>query len=144
VESNWVHSALRPPVAYCASPGWLWCWRNWWNDWLGKPKYSEKTCPSAALSSTKPTCCPDAKTGRRGGKPASNCLSYGTALRICKYQLQAQTSRSKRPYFYGLKTEMSKEWLRRESRVIKFPNSWSKEREDFIVIPKDKRIIFNS
>jgi hypothetical protein len=44
VESK-VHSALRPPMAYCASLGWLWWWRNRWNDWQGKPKYSEKTCP---------------------------------------------------------------------------------------------------
>jgi hypothetical protein len=49
------------------------------NDWQGKPKFSEKTCPSAALSTTKPTCCPDANPGLRGGKPASNRLSYGTA-----------------------------------------------------------------
>jgi hypothetical protein len=29
-------------------------WSNWWNeDWQGKPKYSEKTCPSATLSTTK-------------------------------------------------------------------------------------------
>jgi hypothetical protein len=28
-------------------------WSNWWNeDWQGKPKYSEKTCPSATLSTT--------------------------------------------------------------------------------------------
>jgi hypothetical protein len=28
----------------------------WWNeDWQGKPKYSEKTCPSATLSTTNPT-----------------------------------------------------------------------------------------
>jgi hypothetical protein len=46
----------------------------------GKPKYSEKTCPSAALSTTNPTCSPDANPGRRGGKPASNRLSYGTAI----------------------------------------------------------------
>jgi hypothetical protein len=27
---------------------------NWWNkNWQGKPKYSEKTCPSATLSTTK-------------------------------------------------------------------------------------------
>jgi hypothetical protein len=27
-----------------------WLWRNWWNeDWQGKPKYSEKTCPSATV-----------------------------------------------------------------------------------------------
>jgi hypothetical protein len=26
-------------------------WSNWWNeDWQRKPKYSEKTCPSATLS----------------------------------------------------------------------------------------------
>jgi hypothetical protein len=75
-----VHSALRPPMAYCASPGWLWWWwRNLWNDWQGKPKYSEKTCPSAALSTKNPTCCPDANPGRRGGKPAANRLSYGAA-----------------------------------------------------------------
>jgi hypothetical protein len=47
----------------------------------GSRKYSEKTCPSAALSTTNPTCCPDANPCRRGGKPATNRLSYGTATR---------------------------------------------------------------
>jgi hypothetical protein len=29
-------------------------WSNWWSeDWQGKPKCSEKTCPSATLSTTK-------------------------------------------------------------------------------------------
>jgi hypothetical protein len=74
VESSWVHSALRPPI------GLLWRRRNCWNDWQGKPKYSEETCPSAALSTTSPTCCPDANPDRHGGKPATNRLSYGTAL----------------------------------------------------------------
>jgi hypothetical protein len=32
-----------------------------------------------AMSTTKPTCCPDENLGRRGGKPATNRLSYGTA-----------------------------------------------------------------
>jgi hypothetical protein len=45
----------------------------------GKPKYSEKTCPNAALSTTNPTCCPEVNPGHRGGKPVSNRLSYGTA-----------------------------------------------------------------
>jgi hypothetical protein len=32
------------------------CGEIWWNeDWQGKPKYSEKTCPSATLSTTNPT-----------------------------------------------------------------------------------------
>jgi hypothetical protein len=45
----------------------------------GNPKYSEKTCSSAASSTTNPTCCPDANPGRHGGKPATNRLNYGTA-----------------------------------------------------------------
>jgi hypothetical protein len=82
-----VHSTLRPPMAYCASPGWLWWWKNRWNDWQGKLKYSKKTCPSAALSTANPTCCPYANPGRYGGKPASNRLSYGTAQGVRKYAL---------------------------------------------------------
>jgi hypothetical protein len=55
--------------------------RNWWNYWQGKPKYfGEKTCPSASLSTTNPTCCPDTNPGSRDGKPAINRLSYGTAF----------------------------------------------------------------
>jgi hypothetical protein len=28
----------------------LWLWGNWWNEyWQGKPKYSEKNCPSATF-----------------------------------------------------------------------------------------------
>jgi hypothetical protein len=49
------------------------------DDCQGKPKYLEKTCPSAALSTTNPTCCPDVNLGRRGEKPATNRLGYGTA-----------------------------------------------------------------
>jgi hypothetical protein len=43
-------------LAYCTCTGWLWEWRIWWNDdWRWKPKYSEKSCPSAILSTTNPT-----------------------------------------------------------------------------------------
>jgi hypothetical protein len=38
----------------------------------GNRSHLEKTRPSAALSTTNPTCCPYANPGRRGGKPASN------------------------------------------------------------------------
>jgi hypothetical protein len=48
-------------------------------NWKGKPKYSEKTCPNATLSTTNTTWSDlGSKPGRRGGKPATNCLSYGT------------------------------------------------------------------
>jgi hypothetical protein len=64
--SNWNSGGWSPigstrhcghQQAYCASRRWIWWWRNWWNDdWQGKPKYLEKTCHSAALSTTNPTC----------------------------------------------------------------------------------------
>jgi hypothetical protein len=59
-----------------------WFWRNWWNEyWQGKPKYSEKTCPSATLSTTNPTWLdPGLNPGRCYGKTATNRLSYGAAL----------------------------------------------------------------
>jgi hypothetical protein len=42
-------------LVYCTCPGWLWGTRIWWNDnWQGEQKYSEKTCPSATLSTTNP------------------------------------------------------------------------------------------
>jgi hypothetical protein len=47
----------------------------------GKPKYSEKTCPSATLSTTNPTWLdPGLNPARGGGKPETNRLSYGVAL----------------------------------------------------------------
>jgi hypothetical protein len=82
VESNWVHSALRPPVGLLCQPRVIMIMEKL-VEWLaGEPKYSEKTCPSGALSTTNPTCCPEANPGRRGGKPATNRLSYGTAFHI--------------------------------------------------------------
>jgi hypothetical protein len=40
-----------------------------------------KTCPSATLSTTNPTWTePGSNPGLRGGRPATNCLSHGTAL----------------------------------------------------------------
>jgi hypothetical protein len=39
-----------------------------------------KTCPSATLSTTNPTCTdPDANPGLRGERPATNELSHDTA-----------------------------------------------------------------
>jgi hypothetical protein len=47
----------------------------------GKPKYSEKTYRSATLSTTNPTWLdPGLNPGHRGGKPATNRLSYGDAF----------------------------------------------------------------
>jgi hypothetical protein len=51
----------------------------------GESKYSEKTCPSATLPTTNPTWLdPHLNPGRRGGKPATNRLSYGAAF-LCMF-----------------------------------------------------------
>jgi hypothetical protein len=70
------------PIVPAPDDKWWWLWRNWWKkDWQGKTKYSEKTCPSATLSTTDPTWLdPDLNPGRRGGKPVTNRLSYGAAI----------------------------------------------------------------
>jgi hypothetical protein len=70
------------PIVPAPDDGWWWLWRNWWNeDWEGKRKQSDKTCPSATLSTTNSTwLVPGLNPGRRGGKPATNRLSYGAAI----------------------------------------------------------------
>jgi hypothetical protein len=69
------------PIVSAPDDRWCWLWRNWWNEhWQGKSKYSEKTCPSATLSTTDLTWLdPGLNPGRHGGKPAANRLSYGAA-----------------------------------------------------------------
>jgi hypothetical protein len=61
------------PIVPAPDDRW-WMWSSRWNEnWQGKPKYSEKTCHSASLSTTKPTWPdPGSIAGRRGGKPATN------------------------------------------------------------------------
>jgi hypothetical protein len=56
--------------------------RWWWKeDWQEKPKYSEKTCRSATLSTTNPTWLdPGLNPGSHGGKPVTNRLSYNAAI----------------------------------------------------------------
>jgi hypothetical protein len=60
----------------------LFTWSSRWNEnWQGKPKYSEKGYPSATLSITNPTWLDlGSNPGCRGGKPATNRLSYGAAF----------------------------------------------------------------
>jgi hypothetical protein len=78
-------------LAYCTCLGWLWGWRIWWNEWQGKPKYWEKTCPDATLSTTNPTWPdPELNPGRRGGKPATNRFSYGAALEALCYRSECR------------------------------------------------------
>jgi hypothetical protein len=81
IESIW-YCGHYLPIVPAPDDKWWWLWRNWLNkSQQGKRKYSEKTCPSATLPTTNPTWpYPDSNTGRHGGKPATNRLSYDTAF----------------------------------------------------------------
>jgi hypothetical protein len=69
------------PIVPAPDDRWWWLWINWWNkDWQRKPEYSEKTCPSATLSTTNSTWLdPVLNPGLRGGKSATNRFSYAAA-----------------------------------------------------------------
>jgi hypothetical protein len=69
------------PTVPAPDDRWGWLWSNWWNeDWQGKPKYSEKTCSSATLSTTNPTWSdPGSNACPCSGRPATDRLSYGVA-----------------------------------------------------------------
>jgi hypothetical protein len=78
---TWVHLVRRPLFGLLYQPRIIDdVWSSRWNEnWQGKPKYSEKTCPTATLSTTNPPW-PDlgSNPGRRGEKQTTNHLSYGT------------------------------------------------------------------
>jgi hypothetical protein len=81
VESNWVHSALRPLIGLLCPPRVIMMMQKL-VEWLaGETEELGENLPSAALSTTNPICCPYANPGRRSGRPATNRLSYGTAYR---------------------------------------------------------------
>jgi hypothetical protein len=80
--------AVRPSQLGTSATNWpsvpapddKWVWSSRWNEnWQGKPKYSEETCPNATLSTTNPIRTGlGSKHSRYGGKPATNSLSYTT------------------------------------------------------------------
>jgi hypothetical protein len=80
---------------------------NRWDDLQGKPWYSEKTCPSAALSTTNTKLLDlGSNLGCRGGNPATNRLSYGTAIMVM-YKLHTKLSAYMFCSFQAVKPEGS-------------------------------------
>jgi hypothetical protein len=85
-----------------------------------KPKFSEKTCPSATFvhhhfcPSQNPTWPePGLNPGRRGGKPATNRLIYGAAPREWTNTLQ----------FVGKDVKRSGYCLEWQKKTMKIPTS---------------------
>jgi hypothetical protein len=75
---TWVHLVRRPLIGLMYQP------RMIDDDERGAVvewELARETCPSATLSTTNPTWTDlSANPGRRGGKPATNRLSYGKTL----------------------------------------------------------------
>jgi hypothetical protein len=59
------------PIIPAPKDRWLWVWTSRWNEWLEKPKYPEKTCPSPTWIGS------GSNTGRLGGKPLEQRHSLG-------------------------------------------------------------------
>jgi hypothetical protein len=78
---GWGKTESTSHAGHCLACCTRWVWSIWWNgNWQRKPKYSEKTCSSSTLSTTNPTCLElGSNQGCRGGQPANNRLSSGTA-----------------------------------------------------------------
>jgi hypothetical protein len=113
-----------------APDGKWWVWSGGWNEnWQGKPKYSEKTCPSATLSTTNPTW-PDlgSNPGRRGGKLATNRLSYGAAymevswdsfdLGLYRFTLRANLLRSLNEFLRSTLSILTSDYRQKFSYVL--------------------------
>jgi hypothetical protein len=100
---------------------WWWLWSCRWNaNWQGKPKYSDKTCPSVTWSIINPTSPDTGSTSRRrGGKPTTNCLSYGTALmcnvsRIAYHKKTAELTAWGTSVFSYILRDFLSRWFRRK------------------------------
>jgi hypothetical protein len=71
VESNWVHSALRPLIGLLCQPRVIMMMEKLCGM-IGRGNRStrRKPAPMPLCPPQTPTCCSDANPGRRGGKPA--------------------------------------------------------------------------
>jgi hypothetical protein len=82
VESNWAHSARRPPIGLFYLSQVIMRIENLVEWWLaGETEVLRENLSQCRFVHHKSHVTrPDANPGRRGEKPATNGLSYGTAI----------------------------------------------------------------
>jgi hypothetical protein len=96
---NWVHSAHRPLTGLLYLPRVIVKMESLVEWMTGETEHSEKTCADATLSTTNLTWPdPGLNPGRRGGKPATNCFSYGAAETTCNPQCHMLQERNRPSY----------------------------------------------
>jgi hypothetical protein len=85
MESNYVHSALRPSVGLLVQSWVIMIMEKLVEWWLaGETEVLGENLLQCTLSATNPTSYPNANLGRRYGEPGTNCLTYSKALHPCK------------------------------------------------------------
>jgi hypothetical protein len=97
-------SATNWSIVPAPDDRWWWLWSSWWDqNWQGKLKYLEKTCPSATLSTTDLTW-PDlgSNRGRRSGNMAIKRLSYGTAICIISSHFFEFTQKTRQTWIWSV------------------------------------------
>jgi hypothetical protein len=75
MESNWVHSALRPIIGLLFQPRVIMMMEKMVKWLAGQTDVLGENLPQCRLPTTNRTFGPDANPGRRGGKPATDRLS---------------------------------------------------------------------
>jgi hypothetical protein len=79
VESNWVQSALRSPIGLLYQPRVITMMEKLMEWLVGETEVLGENLPQCRFVHHKPHMLPGREPGRRGGKPATNRLSYGMA-----------------------------------------------------------------
>jgi hypothetical protein len=80
MESNWVHSALRPSIGLLCRPRVIMMMEKLVECLAGETEILWENVPRAALSHHKPPCCPDAKRAAAVGSQRLTAWASGTAV----------------------------------------------------------------
>jgi hypothetical protein len=108
---NWVHLVRRPLIGLLYQPRMMSVSSRLNENWQGKLKYSERTCPSATLSTTNSTWHDlGSNPGLRGRKPATNRLSCGT-VNMVGYFTKLSSSKLHNIVQYVVGLKFSQWWL---------------------------------
>jgi hypothetical protein len=70
------------PIVPAPDDTWWWVWSSGWKYWQGKPKYAEKTCSNAVMSTTNPITWPVLEPGPPRWEPGDEPSSGGSSGRF--------------------------------------------------------------
>jgi hypothetical protein len=99
---GWAETEYTWPIVPAPDNRW-WMWSSRWNEnWQRKPKYSEKSCPSATLSITNPTwrnlgSNPGVTVGSR--RLTSSSMAWSHSMTEIRTLCPRRTKRNRNPHY---------------------------------------------